>query len=164
MSEMDIEQWYEAMPVEGMRRRLATLQTQMESTRAEMRYLTTQLDLWDTMDREGKLGRGGEQPMFDVPQPNTPPSASDDVEGEVSEPTPVLRGREAIRAVVREIGKSDWRIGEMVSAISSRGWPGNAHSVGVNLSRMARDGEFTKPDLGLYRASEELLGGGTTNE
>jgi DNA gyrase/topoisomerase IV subunit A len=74
-----------------------------------------------------------------------------------------LRGREAIRRVVREnTGVVTWTIPAMVAALTAAPWAedGETHAVGVAMQRMEKAGEFTRPQKGVYqvtRSGEEAL-------
>lgn len=73
------------------------------------------------------------------------------------------RGREAIRALLREMPEVDrWTIQTVLRQLVKRGWADedDEHSVGVSLSRMFRAGELYRPAHGVYTTRRELMEGG----
>jgi hypothetical protein len=129
--------WVDRMPTSDIEGDLASLEAQREEIDEQIGVLRAALDL--------KRATGGKvasalQPPGDGPIPGQGPV----------EPAK-KRGREAIRAVIDEYPeKREWTIPQMLMAIRAKGWPANSHSVGVNLSRMFRDGELERPDFGVY--------------
>jgi hypothetical protein len=63
------------------------------------------------------------------------------------------RGREAIRALMREHPGREWRPADILEALVERQWaePDDIHSVQVSLSRLYRAEEIERPDRGVYR-------------
>jgi hypothetical protein len=138
------ERWVEKMPASEVEADLGRLQAEQFELQAQIDVLRKALQL-----KKVSAFRQGHEPRR-VDSAQGPPA---DGAGR--------RGRDAVRAIIRaNPEKDEWNISEMLEALRERGWPANVHSVGVNLSRMYRDGELGRPEYGRYTVSGGTLAGG----